>query len=488
MCLGMTDVVYDQIQSKLWGSVGVDEALVQQSLMCLMGRGVDFADLYFQSSTYETWVLEDGLVKSRHAGHDGGVGARAVRGPQAGFAYADGISPAVLREAVKVASVLGAHERLDLPPKPTNPLVHAHLYDPLNPIESLSSQQKVALLKRLDGFARALDARVKRVQIKLSASHDLVVVARHDGLRVADVRPMVRLDVQVVVEANGRKESGFAGGGGRTALAIFTSDDLAQSYAKEAVRLACLNLEAQDAPAGDMPVVLGAGWPGVLFHEAVGHGLEADFNRKGSSCFSGRVGQQVASPLCTLVDDGQMPKRRGSLHVDDEGTPTEKTVLVENGRLVQYMQDLQNARLMGMRPTGNGRRESYAHLPMPRMTNTYLLPGEHGIDEMLASVDHGIYAVNFSGGQVDITSGQFVFSTSEAYLIAHGRLGAPLKNVTLIGSGMEVLQRISMVGSDLALDPGVGVCGKAGQSVPVGVGQPTLKIDAMTVGGQRESG
>lgn len=482
-------------QHQLWTPAGLDEASVGSALASLMVKGVDHADVYSQATNDVVWTLEDGLVKSRHAGHDCGMGVRAVRGEQTGFAYSDGLSPEALAHCVQAAGVFGkvtqvsahAASAQQFPPLLGAPqAAMSTLYTPQNPLESLSQSAQVTLLQELDQFTRALDSRIERVHLKLSMQHEVMLLARHDGLLVADWRPLVRLDVQVVAHENGRRETGFAGGGGRCGLALFTADDgLVQSYAKEAVRLACLNLEAQDAPAGEMPVVLGAGWPGVLFHEAVGHGLEADFNRKGSSCFSDALGQQVAAPCCTIVDNGQMAQRRGSLHVDDEGTPTQCNVLVEKGVLKQYMQDLQSARLMGMAPTGNGRRESYAHLPMPRMTNTYLMPGTDHLDDMLASVDRGIYAVNFSGGQVDITSGQFVFSTSEAYLIEHGKVTAPVRNVTLIGSGKEVLQRISMVGSDLVLDPGVGVCGKAGQSVPVGVGQPTLKIDAMTVGGSR---
>ena len=357
------------------------------------------------------------------------------------------------------------------------------LYAPINPLDSLSEAQKLDLMRRADAEARDADPRVQEVIVSLVAAHDTVLVMDNGGGIHGDVRPLVRMNVQVIVEQDGRREQGSAGGGARQALDFFLEDDRAITYAREAVRQALVNLEAVAAPAGMLPVVLGPGWPGVLLHEAVGHGLEGDFNRKGTSAFSGRIGEQVASPLCTVVDDGTLPGRRGSLNIDDEGTASGNTVLIEKGVLKGYMQDRMNARLMGVAPTGNGRRESYAHLPMPRMTNTYMLPGEHKPDEIIASVDHGVYAVNFGGGQVDITSGKFVFSANEAYLIEDGKVRHPLKGATLIGNGPEVMTRISMVGDDLALDTGVGTCGKEGQSVPVGVGQPTLKIDQLTVGG-----
>ncbi|MGI9316617.1 MAG: metalloprotease TldD, partial [bacterium] len=351
------------------------------------------------------------------------------------------------------------------------------------PLDSMPDNEKVALLRQAEQIARGVDPRVKQVMVSIAAVQDTILVARADGLLGADVRPLVRMNVSVIVEQNGRREQGSMGGGGRFGMTYFTQNDRAGDYAREAVRQALVNLEAQDAPAGEMTVVLGPGWPGILLHEAIGHGLEGDFNRKGTSAFSGKIGEKVASELCTVVDDGTIPDRRGSLTIDDEGEPGQNTILIENGVLKGYMQDQMNARLMGMHPTGNGRRESYAHLPMPRMTNTYMLAGEHDPKEIIASVDKGLYAVNFGGGQVDITSGKFVFSASEAYLIENGKVTRPVKGATLIGNGPEVLTRVSMVGNDLELDSGVGVCGKDGQSVPVGVGQPTMRIDGLTVGG-----
>ena len=359
------------------------------------------------------------------------------------------------------------------------------LYLPIDPIDSLCEVDKIALLKRLDSESRALDPRVEQVFVSLSGSHEVILVMGQDGALHHDVRPLVRLNVSVIVEHEGRREQGSYGGGGRTDYRYFLDGDRASEYAREAVRQALVNLDAEEAPAGSMTVVLGSGWPGILLHEAIGHGLEGDFNRKGTSAFSGRVGEKVASPLCTVVDDGTLPGRRGSLTIDDEGTPTTSTTLIENGILKGYMQDKLNARLMGVSPTGNGRRESYQHLPMPRMTNTYMLAGPHDPEEIIRSVKKGLYARNFGGGQVDITSGKFVFSASEAYLIENGQLTRPIKGATLIGNGPDVLTRVSMVGNDLAFDTGVGTCGKDGQSVPVGVGQPTLKVDSLTVGGTR---
>lgn len=474
----------ESVEHTLLHTCGIDRSHIQRCLGNMMRKGVAEADLYFQGIASEVWSFEDGQIKTRDASIDHGVGVRAMCGEQVAFAYTDGIQQDALEKAVASVGILGQHGGA------ANIQCHsqammAPLYGHDNPLDSLPADEKVQLLARMDQLARSLDPRVKQVQLSLSGRYEWVLIARHDGLVVTDRRPLVRLDVQVVAQQGDRRESAMAGGGGRYDYGFFLGDDDAPAaYVKEAVRLACLNLDAKDAPAGDMPVILGAGWPGVLFHEAVGHGLEGDFNRKKSSVFSGRIGEQVASPLCTIVDDGHIPHRRGSLTVDDEGTPTQRTVLVERGVLKQYMQDRHNARLMGCASTGNGRRESYAHMPMPRMTNTFLEAGQHTLEEMLETVDRGIYAVNFSGGQVDITSGQFVFSTSEAYMIENGKITTPIKHATLIGSGMDVLQKISMVGSDWSLDTGIGVCGKAGQSVPVGVGQPTLKIDAMTVGGQ----
>jgi len=448
----------------------------------LVGPGIDAADLYFQSQVSESWMLEDGIVKEGSFHLDQGVGVRAQSGEKTGFAYSNSIEEHALRQAVGAARSIaraGQQGRVHTPSVQVPP----RLYGADNPLEVLSRAEKVELLKRIDRATRALDPRIARVTVSLAGVWEQVLVAATDGSLGADVRPLVRFNVSVIVEHNGRRERGAHGGGGRTDYRYFLENDRAMDYAREAVRQALLNLEAIPAPAGSMPVVLGNGWSGVLLHEAVGHGLEGDFNRKGSSAYSGRVGQQVASSLCTIVDDGTLPGRRGSLSLDDEGTPTQCTTLIENGVLKGYMQDKLNARLMGVQPTGNGRRESYAHLPMPRMTNTYMLAGQSEPEEIIRSVKRGLYCASLGGGQVDITSGKFVFSTSEAYLIEDGRITAPVKGATLIGNGPEAMSRVSMVGNDLALDSGVGSCGKDGQSVPVGVGQPTLKIEAITVGG-----
>ena len=461
---------------------GLSEQSLSEVMDRMLRRQVDAADIYFQYSRLESWVLEDGIVREGNHSIEQGAGLRAISGDKTGFAYTDDLALPQLLEAAKSARAIAQSgnsgiqaisARSDTP----------QLYAPLNPLESLSEQDKLDLMRRVDAEARAADPRVQQVIVSLVAAHDTVLVVDNRGELAGDVRPLVRLNVSVIVEQDGRREQGSAGGGARRALNFFLEEERALGYAREAVRQALVNLEAVPAPAGLLPVVLGPGWPGVLLHEAVGHGLEGDFNRKGTSAFSGRIGEQVASPLCTVVDDGTLPDRRGSLSVDDEGTPGQQTVLIENGILKGYMQDRMNARLMGMSPTGNGRRESYAHLPMPRMTNTYMLAGGHAPEEIIASVGRGLYAVNFGGGQVDITSGKFVFSTSEAYLIENGKITAPVKGATLIGNGPEAMTRISMVGNDLQLDSGIGTCGKEGQSVPVGVGQPTLKIDELTVGG-----
>ncbi|MGX5220743.1 MULTISPECIES: metalloprotease TldD [Pseudomonas] len=448
----------------------------------LAGPGIDAADLYFQSQVSETWVLEDGIVKEGSFNLDQGVGVRAQSGEKTGFAYSNAITAEALSQAALAARSIARSGQ--------NGCVRAFsatdvtaLYAPNNPLDVMSRAEKVELLKQVDQATRALDSRIKQVTVSLAGVWDRVMVASTDGALGADIRPLVRFNVSVIVEQNGRRERGGHGGGGRTDYRYFLNEDRAMGYAREALRQALVNLEAIAAPAGSMPVVMGAGWSGVLLHEAVGHGLEGDFNRKGSSAYSGRMGEKVASSLCTIVDDGTLAERRGSLSMDDEGTPTQCTTLIENGVLKGYMQDKLNARLMGVRATGNGRRESYAHLPMPRMTNTYMLAGESDPQEIIRSVKKGLYCANLGGGQVDITSGKFVFSTSEAYLIEDGKITAPVKGATLIGNGPEAMSRVSMVGNDLALDSGVGTCGKDGQSVPVGVGQPTLKIDAITVGG-----
>jgi len=461
---------------------GLQEGDIDRIMGSLLSVPVDAADIYFQSSHYESWVMEGGIIKEGSHNIERGAGVRAVTGDKTGFAYSDRIELPVLLEAannVKAIVRQGQNARAALAHTGRWP----QYYGAVNPLQSLADQQKVDLLHRIDRETRQLDSRVEEVIISLVGVHDSILVADQDGMLAADIRPLVRLNVTVIVEADGRRERGSMGGGGRTDYSCFVDQDRALEYGREAVRQALVNLDAAEAPAGSMTVVLGPGWPGILLHEAIGHGLEGDFNRKGTSAFSGRVGERVASELCTVVDDGTLPGRRGSLSIDDEGTPTEKTVLIENGILKGYMQDKLNARLMGVNATGNGRRESYAHLPIPRMTNTYMLAGPHDPEEIIGSVKKGLYAKNFGGGQVDITSGKFVFSASEAYLIENGKLTRPVKGATLIGNGPDVLTRVSMVGADLELDSGVGTCGKDGQSVPVGVGQPTLKIDGLTVGG-----
>ena len=449
---------------------------------------VDYADFYFQGSIHESWVLEDGIVKDGSYNIDQGVGVRAISGEKTGFAYSDEISLLALEQAVTAARGI-ARSGGEGQVQAWQRQQAVSRYIALDPLGSIPRQQKIALLEQMDRFARTLDPAVTQVIASLSGVYEQVLVAGSDGTLAADIRPLVRLNCSVLVERNGRRERGGAGGGGRFGYDYFfepQGDEIrALGYVREAVRQALVNIEAIDAPAGSMPVVLGPGWPGVLLHEAVGHGLEGDFNRKGSSAFAGRVGQQVASKHCTIVDDGTLFGRRGSVSLDHERTAGQYNVLIEKGLLMGSPTDTINARLMGVAPTGNGRRESYAHLPMPRMTNTYMLAGEHDPAEIIASVKQGIYAPNFGGGQVDITSGKFVFSASEAYLIEDGRITAPIKGATLIGNGPEAMQQVSMVGNDLALDAGVGVCGKDGQSCPVGVGQPTLKLDMMTVGGTR---
>lgn len=447
----------------------------------LMGPSIDAADLYFQHSRSESWVLEEGIVKDGSHSIEQGVGVRAISGEKTGFSYSDEIVLPQLLEASRAARAIaqgGAGTG-----KPLSLATGRGLYPAIDPVESLPNEDKIALLREVDAYARSRDPRVTQVVVSLAATMDTILVAGSDGTLAADVRPLVRLNVQVIAEQNGRREQGHAGGGGRYGYRELIENGRAHAFAAEAVRQALVNLEAVDAPAGSMSVVLGPGWPGILLHEAIGHGLEGDFNRKGSSAFAGRIGQRVAAEGVTVVDDGTLPGRRGSLSIDDEGTPTECTTLIENGILKGYMQDKLNARLMGVKPTGNGRRESFAQLPMPRMTNTYMLAGDREPEEILRSVKRGLYAVNFGGGQVDITNGKFVFSASEAYLIEDGKITRPVKGATLVGSGPDVLTRVSMIGNDLALDEGVGVCGKDGQSVPVGVGQPTLRVDGMTVGG-----
>lgn len=448
----------------------------------LSGR-VDDADIYFQTTRSEGWSLEEGIVKAGSFSIDQGVGVRAISGEKTAFAYSDDLSLPALKSASTAVREIGMGGGQVARVQGDGQVVSvADRYCPLDPIASLPAPDKVALLEKLEQLARAIDPRVKQVMASLAGEYDVVMVQRADGQRVADVRPLVRLGITVIVEEHGRREQGYAGGGGRTDYSYF-SDDVLTRYASEAVHQAVINLSARPAPAGQMPVVLGSGWPGILLHEAIGHGLEGDFNRKGSSAFANRIGERVAAPGVTVVDDGTLSGRRGSLNIDDEGTPAQRTVLIEDGILKGYIQDTHNARLMGVAPTGNGRRESYAHLPLPRMTNTYMLAGQLDPKEIVASIDRGIYAVNFGGGQVDITNGKFVFSMSEAYWVENGQIQYPIKGATLIGNGPDALTRVSMVGNDLALDSGVGTCGKEGQSVPVGVGQPTLRIDGLTVGG-----
>ncbi|MGD8407421.1 MAG: metalloprotease TldD [Thiohalophilus sp.] len=478
----MTQPALDIAQQVLLAPGGLGEQDLQQTLDQLLGHSIDSADLYFQLARQESWVLEDGIVREGSHNIEQGVGVRAISGEKTGFAYSDEIVLPALSEAANAARAIARQGQSGQIQSWQRRAGHS-LYQPADPLESLETADKIALLQALDQEARRQDPRVKQVIVSLAGVQEVVMVAASDGTLGADVRPLVRLNVHVIAEHNGRREQGSSGGGGRVSYDYFRQDERGLGYAREAVRQALVNLEAVDAPAGSMPVVLGPGWPGVLLHEAVGHGLEGDFNRKGSSAFAGRMGEQVASKLCTVVDDGTLAERRGSLNVDDEGTPTGHTVLIENGILKGYMQDKMNARLMGTTSTGNGRRESYAHLPMPRMTNTYMLAGEHDPGEIIASVEKGLYAVNFGGGQVDITSGRFVFSANEAYLIENGKVTRPVKGATLIGNGPEVMNKVEMVGNDLQLDSGVGVCGKEGQSVPVGVGQPTLKISSITVGG-----
>ncbi|HGY2266700.1 metalloprotease TldD [Morganella morganii] len=477
---------FSTVSNHLLTAHDLDEQDLFSVLTQLADRHIDYGDLYFQSSFHEAWVLEDKIIKNGSYNIDQGVGIRAVSGEKTGFAYADQISLTALQQSASAARSI-VREQGNGQVQSLHRVNNTALYAALDPLRAMPREEKIALLHRLDRVARAEDPRVQEVNASLTGVYEEVLVAATDGTLATDIRPLVRLSVSVLVEEDGKREHGGSGGGGRFGYEYFLGTEdgeiRADHFAREAVRMALVNLSAVAAPAGSMPVVLGAGWPGVLLHEAVGHGLEGDFNRRGASVFSGKIGQQVTSSLCTIVDDGTIGDRRGSLAIDDEGVPGQYNVLIENGILKGYMQDKLNARLMGVDPTGNGRRESYAHLPMPRMTNTYMLAGESSPEAIIASVKNGLYAPNFGGGQVDITSGKFVFSTSEAYLIENGKITKPVKGATLIGSGIEAMQQVSMVGNDLKLDKGVGACGKEGQSVPVGVGQPTLKLDSITVGG-----
>jgi len=459
----------------------INENEVFNLLSSMSDNGSDYSDLFFQHSIAESWVLDEGIVKDGSYNITHGVGARCVSGDQTGFSYSDDLNLKAIKGAVDFAKGI-SNNKSNKPPKILKSTKYPSKYAAISPLDSLSSEQKVDLLRQIDSIARR-EPKVVQVNASLSGAYTEVLIASTDGVYQVDCRPMVRVSVSVIVEHNGRIEQGSTGGGGRYVYSYFSKNSLAEKYTKEAIRLALVALDSNDAPAGKMPVILGSGWPGVLLHEAIGHGLEGDFNRKGSSVFSGRIGEKVASEKCTIVDNGTIENRRGSLTIDDEGTPTQETTLIEKGLLKGYMMDKMNGRLMNKPSTGNGRRESYAHIPMPRMTNTYMLNGEDKFEDMISSVDDGIYAKNFDGGQVDITSGKFVFSANEAYLIKNGKITTPIKGATLIGSGDEVLHQISMVGDDLKLDPGIGVCGKDGQSVPVGVGQPSLKVDTLTVGG-----
>jgi len=472
----------DSVMADMLAPAGLEERHLSRTLGSVLRGGVDYADLYFQVSRQESWTLEDGIIREGSFSLDQGVGVRAVSGEKTGFAYSDELMLPALEQAAGAARAI-ARQGEDKQVSAWRRGSPTPLYPVVDPTTTVPDADKTALIARIDAATRGLDSRVEQVIISMTSSQDLVLVAGSDGTLAADVRPLVRFNVSVILEQNGRREQGYSGGGARSDLNYFLEGNLPMEYAQEAVRQAIVALEAVPAPAGTMPVVLGPGWPGILLHEAVGHGLEGDFNRKGTSAFSGKVGQRVAPQHCTIVDDGTLPNRRGSLAIDDEGTTGQYNVLVENGVLRGYMQDKLNARLMGVAPTGNGRRESFAHLPMPRMTNTYMLAGPHEHEEIIASVSKGLYAPNFGGGQVDITSGKFVFSASEAYLIENGAITTPVKGAMLIGDGPDALTKISMVGDNLQLDAGVGTCGKEGQSVPVGVGQPTLKIDELTVGG-----
>ena len=470
-------------QQLLLTPFGLDESHLSKALAEITAHRVDDADLYFQYTRSEGWSLEEGIVKTGSFSIDQGVGVRAVSGEKTAFAYSDDISEASLLDAARTVRSISSAGRTGRVKTPARKIASSRsLYDGIDPISTLDSTTKVKLLEKVEKLARSRDPRVAQVMAGLASEYDVVLVARADGTLAADVRPLVRLSVTVIAEQNGRREIGSGGCGGRFGLAYFTDEQIAE-YVDHAVKAALTNLDARPAPAGEMTVVLGSGWPGILLHEAIGHGLEGDFNRKGSSAFSGRIGQRVAAKGVTVLDDGTIADRRGSLNVDDEGNASQRNVLIEDGILKGYIQDALNARLMKVKPTGNGRRESYAHVPMPRMTNTYMLGGDKDPKEIVASIKKGLYATNFGGGQVDITSGKFVFSASEAYWVENGKIQYPVKGATIVGNGPDALTRVTMIGNDMALDSGVGTCGKEGQSVPVGVGQPTLRIDGLTVGG-----
>ena len=473
---------FHTVSQNLLYSNGFDADELAKSLAIIGSHHVDFADIYCQRTAFESWHLDEGIVKSGSFQIEQGVGVRAVSGEKTAFAYADSLTSDAIKRAAHTVKVIGAVGNT-APVCVTTPVLGQSVHGVFNPIHTLQSAEKVALLQKVEQLAKSADPRIVQVMAGLTCEHDMVYIARLDGKHAADIRPLVRLSIIVIAKQGDRREQGSAGGGGRMDLAYF-SDEKIKEYVNHAVNQALINLEARPAPAGEMTVVLGNGWPGVLLHEAVGHGLEGDFNRKKTSVFTGQIGQRVAAKGITVVDQGNLPDRRGSLNIDDEGNPTGRTVLIEDGILMGYMQDETNARLMGMKPTGNGRRESYSSVVIPRMTNTFMENGNYEAQEIIESIDKGIYAVNFGGGQVDITNGKFVFSANEAWWVENGQLQYPVKGATIIGSGSEVLKHISMIGNDTALDTGVGVCGKDGQSVPVGVGQPTLRIDAgLTVGG-----
>jgi len=478
--------ILQRVQTNLLEPSNLSRQQIEAILNHLLRTHIDYADLYFQSSIYENWRVENGIVKESGYCVDRGVGVRAIHGEKTGFSYTNDIAlPKLIEASQATTSIVKQGHRQHLKKRINNHRLNHNLYQPDNPLTHIDDQKKIALIQHLDQVARQCDPSVKQVIVTLAGQYETVLIMATDGTFNADIRPLVRLDVSVIVEQQGRRESGSCGGGGRFMYDYFLNNqqEVALNFAHEAVRQAIVNLNAKQTPAGLMPVVLGPGWPGVMIHEAVGHGLEGDFNRKASSAFCHRLGEQVASSLCTIVDDGTLQGRRGSLNIDDDGIPTQHTVLIENGILKNYMQDKFNAHLMGMKPTGNGRRQSYAYPTLPRMTNTYMQAGRHDPKEIIASVDKGLYAVNFGGGQVDITNGKFVFQATEAYLIEKGNLSYPVKGVMLIGDGPSILHKISMVGNDLQLDSGVGICGKEGQNIPVGVGQPTLLIDELTVGG-----
>lgn len=476
-----------QVQQLMLSQHAIDDACFEKAFQEMRSTHLDFADLYFQLHKSESWGLEDGMVRQASFHRSSGVGVRAIFGDAVGYAYSDVISPDALIDAARSAKSIGKQGK-SMRIAARKVASERGLYPSDNPIEGLDHDEKVRWLEQMDQLARSLDPRVCKVDVNLAASHDLVLIVASDGTLAADIRPLVRFNVSVMVEQKGRKEKGSSGGGGRFSYDSLRTDQRDVGFVQEAVRQALVNLDAEDAPAGSMQVVLGPGWPAVLLHEAIGHGLEGDFNRKGTSVFTGKIGQRVATEHCTILDDGTMPDRRGSLQIDDEGHPTQATCLVEKGILRGYMLDKHNAHLMKTQSTGNGRRQSYAFPPLPRMTNTYLQPGDFSPEEIIASLDKGIYATSFSGGSVDITSGKFVFSASEAYRVEKGKIICPVKGVTLIGNGAEVLHKIDMVGNDLQIDQGIGTCGKAGQSVPVGVGQPTLRVSGLTVGGTRVAG